>query len=86
MSCLHIVALGQRVRTHTSRLLFLLLEVGAGNLSSLCKKFTCTQIFSEAQGEKEVCKELCSSWIYFPKTDVLGWACLAQLKTEGIYG
>lgn len=46
---------------------------------------TCTQTFSEAQSEKEVCKELCSSWIYLPRTDVLGWACLAQIKTVGIY-
>lgn len=61
-----------------------LFEVSAGNLSSLDKKLTCTQIFLEAQG-KEVCKKLCSSWIYLLRISELGWACLAQLKTEGIY-
>lgn len=38
---------------------------------------TRTQIFSAAQGENEVCKELCSSWIYLPRTDVLGWVGFA---------
>lgn len=52
------------------------------NLSSWGKELAGTEIFSEAQGEKEVCKDLCSSCS--TSQGQMGWASLAQLRTEDV--
>ena len=69
--------------TCTCRLLFRCWKQVLRTSAAWAKNSFLTQIFSEAQGEKEVFEELCSSWICLPRTDMLGWAGLA-LHSSGL--